>query len=156
MKQSYETDKSERNCVAPCTGAWIETRRGAASTRSSRVAPCTGAWIETSRLAALSALLRVAPCTGAWIETLPAYVQESRDLVAPCTGAWIETFVCFAFAVGSRSHPVRVRGLKRDFIYSLFPFADRTLYGCVDAAVCQVRLKSYLQTPILIKCDVLF
>ncbi len=33
--------------VAPCAGAWIETRSSLSAYSPSYVAPCAGAWIET-------------------------------------------------------------------------------------------------------------
>ena len=57
----------------------------------------------------------VAPYVGAWIET------ESKDdnmfgvIVAPYVGAWIETGDTSSFGnPGSLSHPMWVRGLKRN------------------------------------------
>jgi len=36
-----------KNIVAPCAGAWIETRRPPWQAQMPDVAPCAGAWIET-------------------------------------------------------------------------------------------------------------
>ena len=60
----------------------------------------------------------VAPRVGAWIET---FVQNSSILwpfgVAPRVGAWIETIREEKYKVLGRSHPVWVRGLKRNQVY---------------------------------------
>ena len=53
-------------------------------------------------------------------------------MVAPRAGAWIETSPS-GYATGSlRSHPVRVRGLKRDRTYGKYILPRRTPCGCVD------------------------
>ena len=58
-----------RPCVAPRTGAWIETTIDNCPYCQGEVAPRTGAWIETRTWAAMSGGSSVAPRTGAWIET---------------------------------------------------------------------------------------
>ena len=85
----------------------------------------------------LSLMLRVAPFTGAWIETvilysfIPPFAGRTLYgcvnwnfcfksfgifdvLVAPFTGAWIETVRITTLAVCWKSHPLRVRELKRE------------------------------------------
>ena len=56
-----------------------------------RVAPCAGAWIETKPSAGASSVVSVAPCAGAWIETRETKYKLFHVEVAPCAGAWIET-----------------------------------------------------------------
>ena len=42
-----------------------------------------------------------------------AHVQNIKYAVAPHTGAWIETAELARFQADGKSHPTRVRGLKR-------------------------------------------
>ena len=62
----------------------------------------------------------VAPFTGAWIETRsPSPFNNLNGLVAPFTGAWIETEERnHGRTCTLKSHPSRVRGLKRLCGYS--------------------------------------
>ncbi len=56
------------------------------------------------------------------------------DLVAPRAGAWIETFLLLRkLESHSRSHPVRVRGLKQNHktLQNRWD-SRRTPCGCVD------------------------
>ena len=55
----------------------------------------------------------VAPRVGAWIETEERTKLNIIIAVAPRVGAWIETFLSLYFVFRSSSHPVWVRGLKR-------------------------------------------
>ena len=55
---------------------------------------------------------KVAPHTGAWIETAVNIIKTALTRVAPHTGAWIETVSIRSWAISTRSHPTRVRGLK--------------------------------------------
>ena len=74
----------------------------------------------------------VASFTGAWIETGTNDHRRDRISVASFTGAWIETFKIDNNMRLDMSHPLRVRGLKLYYQYSvLLPFC-RILYGCVD------------------------
>ena len=104
-------------CVAPFTGAWIETsclikdviiywsllsqERGLKPNQlltisnATDVAPFTGAWIETGTCSCNETDGLVAPFTGAWIETSSFTFADCSDFVAPFTGAWIETYVRF-------------------------------------------------------------
>ena len=55
----------------------------------------------------------VAPYVGAWIETQEQLnIAKSKD-VAPYVGAWIETPIMILFYLATASHPMWVRGLKR-------------------------------------------
>ena len=92
-------------CVAPRTGAWIETVRMLQGVVSVRVAPRTGAWIETLSMLLCSERRRVAPRTGAWIETRTWCVIMPKISVAPRTGAWIETLESVARLIGDRVAP---------------------------------------------------
>ena len=47
MKHVMEDDVARSGKVAPCAGAWIETRLKPTGTLRTLVAPCAGAWIET-------------------------------------------------------------------------------------------------------------
>ena len=77
------------------------------------VAPRAGAWIETSTLGLGLDSEAVAPRAGAWIETKVKHKKLNDRLVAPRAGAWIETRMTITQPTNwSRSHPVRVRGLK--------------------------------------------
>ena len=67
-------------------------------------------------------LQKVAPYTGAWIETHSNGNGKRKGNVAPYTGAWIETVAVMPTATSERSHPIRVRGLKR--------------FGCILVAPC--------------------
>ena len=40
-----------------------------------------------------------------------------KHVVASFTGAWIETKGLFCLPIGCQSHPLRVRGLKREYRY---------------------------------------
>ena len=77
------------------------------------VAPLAGAWIETSGADNRRLVLFVAPLAGAWIETIHASPDITRELVAPLAGAWIETKKPRPLTKERKSHPSRVRGLKR-------------------------------------------
>ena len=55
----------------------------------------------------------VAPRAGAWVETLPCSQQYGSIDVAPRAGAWVETLESTLTYALQPSHPVRVRGLKR-------------------------------------------
>ena len=54
---------------------------------------------------------------GAWIETLFFTKIQFQLLVAPYVGAWIETMMPRQSRVHHTSHPMWVRGLKRQFSY---------------------------------------
>ena len=54
----------------------------------------------------------VAPRAGAWIETKKTLSRLQSYCVAPRAGAWIETPLQVLTIDISKSHPVRVRGLK--------------------------------------------
>jgi len=58
--------------------------------------------------------IAVAPRAGAWIETAvqPCFALRV-PVVAPRAGAWIETGIILSSLYALKSHPVRVRGLKR-------------------------------------------
>ena len=57
----------------------------------------------------------VAPRVGAWIETFDEPEPEIENKpVAPRVGAWIETVRAILLIAGIESHPVWVRGLKRE------------------------------------------
>ena len=51
---------------------------------------------------------------GAWIETLSVHFVKKIFHVAPRVGAWIETQLRNTAEICQKSHPVWVRGLKRD------------------------------------------
>ena len=124
----------KRKEVAPPAGAWIETGtcvrtyysmashplrvRGLKLTTTrimgeTRVAPPAGAWIETGSCSKSKAANIVAPPAGAWIETVCLRPRFWGYTVAPPAGAWIETQICNRSRGQARSHPLRVRGLKR-------------------------------------------
>ena len=99
-------DKTKKEKVAPCAGAWIEMPVSAAAAgigvslpvreRGLKlniwrrccpphfVAPCAGAWIEIIFVIKSNAIIAVAPCAGAWIEinskVLPGSDHSSRSL----------------------------------------------------------------------------
>ena len=58
--------------------------------------------------------LEVASHVGAWIETLPSSSPASGINVASHVGAWIETQRTQYKNVAVESHPMWVRGLKRE------------------------------------------
>ena len=74
----------------------------------------------------------VAPRAGAWIETEKNHIEENDILVAPRAGAWIETNGTVDGTAYSKSHPVRVRGLKLADKLDLRLNGSRTPCGCVD------------------------
>ena len=74
----------------------------------------------------------VAPHVGAWIETISRACIPKVYPVAPHVGAWIETQVLAHFGVKPKSHPMWVRGLKRENIQYYFVPFRRTPCGCVD------------------------
>ena len=98
-----------------------------------QVASYTGAWIETPRQASDAVWYGVASYTGAWIETSENIDANPLICVASYTGAWIETSLTNSFGIHTKSHPIRVRGLKH-----IIPLCQLThhysciLYGCVD------------------------
>ncbi len=70
--------------------------------------------LKQLRTRRLLGAFQVAPHAGAWIETLAVSSGHTRDAVAPHAGAWIETQWVYAQdGVPEESHPMRVRGLKR-------------------------------------------
>ena len=69
---------------------------------------------------------------GAWIETEGGRGRGTRLVVAPYVGAWIETINDTLTSVYQVSHPMWVRGLKRDVKAASVYCASRTLCGCVD------------------------
>ena len=85
------TRYADVNLVAPCTGAWIETRRPRSSAGAALSPPARGRGSKLLKPAATRPGLIVAPCTGAWIETASTSGTSPAPSVAPCTGAWIET-----------------------------------------------------------------
>ena len=96
------------------------------------VAPYVGAWIETKGSIIWNENYGVAPYVGAWIETGERPKVKKPYMVAPYVGAWIET-VSFASTFGFvPSHPMWVRGLKRDWRVQETMNISRTLCGCVD------------------------
>mgnify|MGYP006914491488 CR=1 FL=1 len=52
-------------------------------------------------------------------------------LVAPRAGAWVETTARLFASASSRSHPVRVRGLKLQHEFVRLAYQCRTPCGCV-------------------------
>ena len=98
--------------VAPCVGAWIETKYGnKILPLHASVAPCVGAWIETTKVCIFRVRLGSRTLC-AWIETSMITMQGTTQNVAPCVvrglklrqqttpsssrrcpcvGAWIET-----------------------------------------------------------------
>ena len=58
--------------------------------------------------------------------------QQTLDDVAPPTGAWIETNTNGNIAKRTKSHPLRVRGLKLTRTGDAVGHLGRTPYGCVD------------------------
>ena len=70
LKLNAPVGQKEVLYVAPCMGAWIETRFFLHLTIHTYVAPCMGAWIETKLLPLCPFRHTVAPCMGAWIETI--------------------------------------------------------------------------------------
>ena len=76
----------------------------------------------------------VAPHAGAWIETHINRLLRREVDVAPHAGAWIETEKWGIKMKGkTRSHPTRVRGLKRESAeWCDIDPACRTPRGCVD------------------------
>ena len=77
------------------------------------VAPCVGAWIETKIIVMIYGIYVVAPRVGAWIETSFRTKREEigmshpvwvRGLKLPYDNSCTQTFL---------SHPVWVRGLKQ-------------------------------------------
>ena len=78
-------------CVAPFTGAWIETAQHLARLMAGRVAPFTGAWIETiNELTQYFDLLSL-PSRERGLKRKAQNPGHTRHQVAPFTGAWIET-----------------------------------------------------------------
>ena len=56
-----------------------------------------------------------------------------KHAVASFTGAWIETATYEAMGAATKSHPLRVRGLKLLQLGLIYmPACCRILYGCVD------------------------
>ena len=96
------------------------------------VAPYVGAWIETSAVGVVDTPNHVAPYVGAWIETLLVPILLRLVLVAPYVGAWIETSAVGVVDTPNQSHPMWVRGLKRNQHPSHGAQIRRTLCGCVD------------------------
>ena len=111
LKLKRNLVETNRQIVAPYTGAWIEiilkhcvilgtgrTLHGCVDwnryfwcrSNFNNVAPYTGAWIEIFRLSGYTEPVRVAPYTGAWIEI--GWFRQRVNIwqVAPYTGAWIE------------------------------------------------------------------
>ena len=97
-------------CVAPHTGAWIETLFDDPVTPSSPVAPHTGAWIET-----LYWLMVVTAK-----QSHPTRVRGLKQALTSYRQRHI------------RSHPTRVRGLKRPPRLHGASHKGRTPHGCVD------------------------
>ena len=96
------------------------------------VASFTGAWIETWQMMLLNSYNTVASFTGAWIETFALEAIILALAVASFTGAWIETYFSPVDYPVQLSHPLRVRGLKRELVYRIAMGMRRILYGCVD------------------------
>ena len=75
----------------------------------------------------------VAPYMGAWIETAIFLNILKKYSVAPYMGAWIETLNNVLAQETKASHPIWVRGLKREYSRTArIAHLCRTLYGCVD------------------------
>ena len=56
------------------------------------VAPYTGAWIETTRLADVGQAIKSLPTRGRGLKQFERDIVAIAPEVAPYTGAWIETF----------------------------------------------------------------
>ena len=97
-----------------------------------QVAPCVGAWIETRCLYPGARPCRVAPCVGAWIETLLAHIVRGMTRVAPCVGAWIETSMITMQGTTQNVAPCVVRGLKQKIDATCSRCTLPHLCGCVD------------------------
>ena len=98
-----------RYCVAPHTGAWIETQKIGKGILGGVSHPTRVRGLKLEAVAPWL-LAAVAPHTGAWIETEHTPFESFSALVAPHTGAWIETG---SMACNSKK-------------------ACRTPHGCVD------------------------
>ena len=97
--------------VAPCVGAWIETR----TSKSNLPPPCTSHPVWVRGLKQRSST-RKSSC----IKSHPVWVRGLKQkLLLRITGL-------------AMSHPVWVRGLKHDNIGSYSKHQRRTLCGCVD------------------------
>ena len=94
-------------------GAWIETDFVESTFVQGQVAPCVGAWIETKPRRSYSGRAKSHPV---WVRGLKQQEGQARinaNAVAPCVGAWIETPSWQASLWAKSSHPVWVRGLKQ-------------------------------------------
>jgi len=103
--------------VAPHAGAWIETtwKWMAIVPFQSHPMRVRGLKLTVRIIVSLAA---VAPHAGAWIETNVYMHSGSLSSVAPHAGAWIETLSGNMFTRSTKSHPMRVRGLKQSSVVS--------------------------------------
>ena len=78
------------------------------------VAPYTGAWIETGVADRHQVGIKVAPYTGAWIETTSNCGRRSSGSAShPIRVRGLKLGTDRAWRMAEESHPIRVRGLKR-------------------------------------------
>ena len=107
-------------------GAWIETHKAFQGQSQEKVAPCVGAWIETKIIPLLGGVsipsrpvwarglkLRVIRRQEAIIRSRPVWARglkrpirhrpDRASNVAPCVGAWIETALTNSTSASSTS-----------------------------------------------------
>ena len=118
--------------VASFMGAWIETTAAVSARAVFCVASFMGAWIETDPGRTVKDQQTVASFMGAWIETQEFQPPFMSFSVASFMGAWIETVKRNSFDWSHESHPLWVRGLKRQSESYEYGKYGRILYGCVD------------------------
>ena len=121
-----------RHCVAPFTGAWIETPVfGRKESVHNRSHPLRVRELKhtTSNLLSSNNRRTLYGCVN-WNGIQPRPNNKAR--VAPFTGAWIETFVLKPLTSSITSHPLRVRELKPWCDFTRYQATGRTLYGCVN------------------------
>ena len=127
-----DTTRHRSSCVAPHTGAWIETSVKAAFMASIQSHPTRVRGLKRQKPVYTRHHHGVAPHTGAWIETLVKFAIVISFCVAPHTGAWIETTQRKIGVSDKVSHPTRVRGLKPSSPAIDNENLGRTPHGCVD------------------------
>src|SRR5579875_2322578 len=117
--------------VAPCTGAWIETRTPGRRGAGGESPPARGRGSKR-RVWDRQCQCSRRPLHGGVDRNLVLAQRIGAAHVAPCTGAWIETSPARWTGPTSASPPARGRGSKHKLRYVRAEHIGRPLHGGVD------------------------
>ncbi len=113
LKRQAPMGYPQKSCVAPFTGAWIETSHSQAGWSVFRSPPSRGRGLKHRHQCYQTACELSPPSRGRGLKRPATRQTEKRPTVAPFTGAWIETLTAGFGWLPRPSPPSRGRGLKQ-------------------------------------------